>query len=129
MILILFKINELEFCLINKLHTVAYKVLSESSRTVIAVTAAVKGDERGGQGHTSASLLHQSTTGHHAVNTHCFYMSAFSTLCFILSAMDGKIEQRICIKLCVKLGKSTTETLEMLHKVFGEHSISWIAVF
>jgi hypothetical protein len=39
-----------------------YKVLSESSRTVIVVIASVKEDERGGQGHTSASLLHQSAT-------------------------------------------------------------------
>jgi hypothetical protein len=39
-----------------------YEVLSESSWTLIVVTALVKGDERGGQGHTSASLLHQSTT-------------------------------------------------------------------
>jgi hypothetical protein len=43
--------------------------------------------------------------------------------------MDGKIEQHVCIKFCVKLGKSTTETLEMLHEVFGEHSLSWTAVF
>jgi hypothetical protein len=38
------------------------EVVSESSRTVIAVTALVKQDERGGQGHTSESLLHQSAT-------------------------------------------------------------------
>jgi hypothetical protein len=38
--------------------------------------------------------------------------------------MDGKIEQRICIKFCMMLGKSTTETPEMLHEVFGEHSLS-----
>jgi hypothetical protein len=43
--------------------------------------------------------------------------------------MDGKIEQHVCIKICVKLGKPTTETLEMLHKAFGEHSLSWSAVF
>jgi hypothetical protein len=67
-------------------------VLSESSLTVIVVTAWVKEDERGGQGHTSASLLHQSATWHRAVNTRCFYTSAFSTSCFFLSAMDGKIE-------------------------------------
>jgi hypothetical protein len=36
------------------------KVLSESSRTVIVVTASVKQDETGGQDHTSESLLHQS---------------------------------------------------------------------
>jgi hypothetical protein len=43
--------------------------------------------------------------------------------------MDGKIEQHICIKFCVKLGKSTTKTLEMLHEPFGEHSLSSTAVF
>jgi hypothetical protein len=37
-------------------------MLSESSGTVIVVTASVKKDERGGQGHTSTSLLHQSAT-------------------------------------------------------------------
>jgi hypothetical protein len=46
-----------------------YKVLLESSRTVIVVTALVK-DERGGQGHTSASLLYQSAMRHRSVNTH-----------------------------------------------------------
>jgi hypothetical protein len=30
--------------------------------------------------------------------------------------MDGKIEQRVCIKFCVELGKSTAETLEMLRE-------------
>jgi hypothetical protein len=39
--------------------------------------------------------------------------------------MDGKIEQRVCIKFCVKLGKS----LEMLRGAFGEHSLSWTAIF
>jgi hypothetical protein len=29
----------------------------------------------------------------------------------------------------VKLGKSVTETVEMLHKDFGEHSLSRTAVF
>jgi hypothetical protein len=42
--------------------------------------------------------------------------------------MDGKIEQRVCIKFCVKLSKSTTETLEMLCEAFGEHSLSGTAV-
>jgi hypothetical protein len=37
-----------------------YEVVSESSRIIIIVTASVKVDERGGQVHTSASLLHQS---------------------------------------------------------------------
>jgi hypothetical protein len=43
--------------------------------------------------------------------------------------MDGKIEQHVCIKFCVKLGKSTTETLAILREAFGEHSLSWTAVF
>jgi hypothetical protein len=38
--------------------------------------------------------------------------------------MDGKIEQSVCIKFSVMLGKSTTETPEMLHEAFREHSLS-----
>jgi hypothetical protein len=38
--------------------------------------------------------------------------------------MDGKIEQRVCITFCVKLGKSATKTLEMLREALGEHSLS-----
>jgi hypothetical protein len=53
----------------------------------------------------------------------------FSTLCFVSSVVDGKIEQHICIKFCVKLGKSATETLEMLREAFGEHSLSRTDVF
>jgi hypothetical protein len=47
-------------------------------------------------------------------------MSAFSTLCFPFAAMDGRTEQRISVKFCVKLGKSATETLEKLRETFGE---------
>jgi hypothetical protein len=43
--------------------------------------------------------------------------------------MNGKIEQRVCIKFCVKVGNSATETSEMLCEAFGEHSLSWTAVF
>jgi hypothetical protein len=43
--------------------------------------------------------------------------------------MDGKIEQRVCIKFCVKLRKSATKTLEMLLEAFEEHSLSRTAVF
>jgi hypothetical protein len=38
--------------------------------------------------------------------------------------MDGKIEQRVCIKFCVKLGKCATETFEIFREAFGEHSLS-----
>jgi hypothetical protein len=43
--------------------------------------------------------------------------------------MDGKIKQRVGIKFCVKVGKSATETLEMICEAFGEHSLSQTTVF
>jgi hypothetical protein len=43
--------------------------------------------------------------------------------------MDGKMEQCVHIKFCVKLGKSATKTREILHEAFGEHSLSRTAVF
>jgi hypothetical protein len=43
--------------------------------------------------------------------------------------MDGKIKQRVCIKFCVKLGKTATEALEMFCEAFGEHSSSQTMVF
>jgi hypothetical protein len=42
--------------------------------------------------------------------------------------MDGKIQQHVCIKFCVKLDKSANETLEMLREAFGDHSLSQTAV-
>jgi hypothetical protein len=42
--------------------------------------------------------------------------------------MDGKIEQRVCIKYCMKLRTSATENLEMLQEAFGEHSLRRAAV-
>jgi hypothetical protein len=43
--------------------------------------------------------------------------------------MDGKIEQRVCIKFCVRLGKSVTETLEVLHRLSaGERFLNGIHV-
>jgi hypothetical protein len=41
----------------------------------------------------------------------------------------AKLEQCVCIKFCLKLGKSATETLEMLLEAFGEHSLSLTLVF
>jgi hypothetical protein len=63
-----------------------YKMVSESSRSVIVVTALVKEDERGGQGHASASLLHQSAMRHraveHALFLHeCFFNFVFCFVC------------------------------------------------
>jgi hypothetical protein len=42
--------------------------------------------------------------------------------------MDGKIEQHVCNKFCVKLGKSTTEIHQMLCEAFGGHALSRTAV-
>jgi hypothetical protein len=64
-----------------------------------------------------------------AVNKHGFYTSAFQSSCFVLSAMVGKIKQRVCVKFCVELGKSPTETIQMLREAFGEYSLSRTAVF
>ena len=33
------------------------------------------------------------------------------------------------IVFCVKLSKSTAETLDMLHEAYGELSLSWTVVF
>jgi hypothetical protein len=42
--------------------------------------------------------------------------------------MDGKIEQCVCVKFCLKLSKSATKTFEIFHEAFGEHSSSQRAV-
>ena len=39
-------------------------------------------------------------------------------------SMDLKIEQRANIKFCVKLGKSTTETLEMMRQAYDKEVMS-----
>jgi hypothetical protein len=56
-------------------------------------------------------------------------MSAFSTSCFVLPAIDGKTEQRVYIKFCMKLSKSMTKIFEMLCEASGEHSLSHTVVF
>jgi hypothetical protein len=43
--------------------------------------------------------------------------------------MAGEVEQSVCIKFSVKLGKSTTETFEMLGEASGERSLSRTAGF
>jgi hypothetical protein len=45
------------------------------------------------------------------------------------SPVDGKIVQQVCIKFCVKLSKSATETHEMLPETFEEHYLSQTVVF
>jgi hypothetical protein len=63
----LFKIPSYNFCCLTHKYSQdvlkhVYEVVSESSQALIIVTASVKEDERGGQGHTFASLVHQYLT-------------------------------------------------------------------
>jgi hypothetical protein len=53
------------------------------------------------------------------LQTYCISLPR-DTSFFCLAATDGKIEQCICIKFCVKHGKSATNTLGMLREAFGE---------
>jgi len=49
--------------------------------------------------------------------------NSFKSDTFIVSAvfaMSNNLEQRVCIKFCVKLGKSTTETIEVIKKAFED---------
>jgi hypothetical protein len=38
--------------------------------------------------------------------------------------MDRNVEQRANVKFCVKLGKSVTETLNMLRQDYGDEAMS-----
>jgi len=47
--------------------------------------------------------------------------------CLRISDMSGMVEvdkQRVCIKFCVRLGKTGSETFEMLKQAFGDSCIS-----
>jgi len=38
--------------------------------------------------------------------------------------LSVNVEQRVNVKFCVKLGKSTTETYDLLKKVYGDECLS-----
>jgi len=47
----------------------------------------------------------------------------------------AEVEQRVCIKFCVRLGKTASETFEMLKQAFGDSCMSrsrtfeWFGLF
>jgi len=43
--------------------------------------------------------------------------------------MDVRVEQRVNVKFCVKLGKTATETLQLLHDAYGDEALSRARVF
>src|SRR5215469_15916158 len=48
---------------------------------------------------------------------------------FAVRRMDVRIEQRVNIKFCVKLGKTATETLQLLRDAYGDEALSRARVF
>lgn len=102
-------------------------VVPKSSRCIIVVAVSVKEDDREGQGHSYTGLLYYSATSCLVNVTFC--TSALSTSCLVVSAMDGGMDHGVCIKFCVKLGKSASGNLEMLCEALGEHTLSLIVVF
>lgn len=65
----------------------------------------------------------------HKNNTRSFFyllkniFIAFSAFKCIREHKANNTEQRACIKSCVKINKSATETLEMICQVSGKHSL------
>jgi len=43
--------------------------------------------------------------------------------------MGVRVEQRVNIKVCVKLGKTATETLQLLRDAYGDEALSRARVF
>jgi len=54
----------------------------------------------------------------------CLYVCIASAVCdFDIGGMAEVDEQRVCIKFCVRLGKTGSETFEMLKQAFGDSYI------
>ena len=52
----------------------------------------------------------------------CVYVIAIFTMC-------ESTEQRICIKFCFKIGKTATETYQLLQQAYGEDVMGRTQVF
>jgi len=67
-----------------------------------------------------AAFIHLAVVGRGS-NT-CVYVIAIFTMCV-------STEQRICIKLCFKIGKTATETYQLLQQAYGEDAMGRTQVF
>jgi len=56
----------------------------------------------------------------------CLYVCIASAVCdFLISAVWRKLTNKgLCIKFCVRLGKTGSETFEMLKQAFGDSCMS-----
>jgi len=52
----------------------------------------------------------------------CVYVIVIFTMC-------ESTEQRICIKFCFKIGKTATETYQLLQQAYGEDAMGHTQVF
>lgn len=104
-----------------------YEVLSVSSRTSLTATVTVKTEVKIDQGHIPQNHFYSF----HCLASRCEYPICFcelsSTLYFELFVISNKLEQDVCIKFCVKLVTSATETLEMLY-TFSDEALNWTMV-
>ena len=55
-------------------------------------------------------------------NNMCVYVITIFTMC-------ESTEQRICIKFCFKIGKTATETYQLLQQAYGEDAMGRTQVF
>lgn len=56
-------------------------------------------------------------------------MNSYNFNVSVAFVMPNKQEQRVCIKFCVKLEKSVTETFEMIKKVFDDEVMNRFKTF
>jgi hypothetical protein len=106
-----------------------FKVLSESSRTIIVINASVK-EDRGEAKVTHPQAYCISMSLETALWTCILFTRVFFRLHVSLCLrFDGKIDQNVCLKCCLKLGKSATDINEILNEEFRKYSLNGLAAF
>ena len=64
-----------------------------------------------------------------AFDVDCMYLSLCVVSIFHKKKMSSTLQQRVCIKFCVKNGFDGAQTLEMLEKCFGNDTLKKCNVF